>query len=1028
MNRRKHLRIFMWLLTCFGLLFVTATSGCNCGTPPVNNDGSIVTDGGTIKPDNVVTETSDETQPDAAPDTTPDEPDPDKQPPCYSLGDPCGGTGCNPSCSGQSLTCQGGLCQPEEKPDQPPPDQMCPARCGNHDDCRNTPACGDRRNCINRVCTVPAKICPRRCHENKDCQTPLCGARIRCNAGVCDTLPRCPRGCTEDSDCNVAACGPRKQCLNGVCTAPRKNSAPTAIAERSQTVEVGTRVQLNGSKSSDPDGDKITYRWNIVKRPTGSLTAFDDPSSATPAFVPDRAGKYLIVLVVNDGTVDSPAASVTIEATKKTLPTPRLVTFSPRQYTEGAVNRTVRVFGLNFQSGAKLLFNNLALTTKFVNNTELVITLPSGLRAGSYPVVIQNPDGRKSNIVNYTVITKPSVPPILRSLNPVEVDAGKAFTLTLLGDKFVKGAEVTVNSTLYNTSFVSSQRLSANIRALAAGIYNVQVRNPDGKRSTTLTLRVVTVKKGPILTSILPNIAFAKQTFLFILNGDRFVKGSTIIIGTQTYQSVYVSAKQIRITNLSIATAGNYSVEVENPGGLKSNRLILEVKKTLSKPIITLLVPSSVRERTAVTIAVKGNDFVGNAIVTVKGVKYPTSFVSVGELRLTLPKTLGIGTYPVQVTNPDGQKSNIANLTVIAAPPLPVITSIKPAKVPVGITSTVTITGKNFIKGAQVQVGVRLVPTTYISATQLTAQIPKTLKAGTYALRVFNPGNQVSNSVKLQVFKSAPPQITSLVPNKGTSGSVITVRILGKNFFSGTQVIFQGGKQPTNYVSGTEVTMTLSLTSLNPATYQIWVQNPDGQNSNKIPFVVEAPQGPQITSLLPKEGQTNTTVNMIISGARFATGAVVNFNGKTHKVTYLNASTLGLALSLRRVAAGTYPFSVTNPNKKTSNIVYFTVTAKKLPKPIITQIKPSSIKIGSAGANNPIYILGKYFQNGALLSFRLPFVGSIGLPTNFINSQTLVMTAQFPRISIPFPPQRTNAFVTNPDKQNSNSVQVTVSP
>ncbi|TNE46642.1 MAG: hypothetical protein EP343_23860 [Deltaproteobacteria bacterium] len=1016
----KQPRMFVWLGLSLVLLLSGTMFGCDCGSPPGRLDGTGQFDGGVIRPDVTVTDAPDEQGPEEQIDT---------DPPCFSLGTPCGANGsCNPSCSGQELNCQEGICQLPEQPDQPPPDQQCPARCRRHDDCRAVPACGERRDCVNGVCSIPAVPCPRTCRSDSDCQTPLCGSRIRCNAGICDTLPQCPQGCTEDADCAIQSCGARNQCLNGVCAEPPKNDAPTAVAEQSQKVEVGNRVQLDGSKSSDPDNDPLTFRWSFIKKPAGSLTDFDDASAEKPAFVPDRPGDYQIALIVNDGKVDSKPASVTITATNQANPAPVLATFSPKDLQEGSSNLTVRIFGLNFQSGAKLSFNNLLLNTTFVNNTELTVTLPQGLSAGSYPVFVQNPDNQKSRTLNYNIIKKPNDPPVLRQISPVEVDAGQAFQLNLFGEKFLTGAEVLINTTTFNATVVNNGRsMSASITALAAGIYNVQVSNPDGQKSAVLTLRVVTVKKGPVLTTISPNSVFAGQTFLLVLNGDRFQQGAKVTIGTQTYQSVFGSDKILRVANVTLATPGNIPVEVENPGGLKSNRVVIEVKQRLSKPIITLLRPSSVTEKTAVTIAVQGNDFANGATVSVDGKAYPTSFVSVGELRVTLPNTLTVGTYAVQVENPDKQTSNSLNLTVTQAPPKPVVTSINPSRVPSGSTNTIVVTGSNFVSGAQVQVGARLVTTTFGSATELKASLPS-LPPGTYDVRVFNPGNQVSNSVKLEVFQAPAPVISSLVPNKGTSGSVLTVRVLGKNFTQQSSVLFQGGAQPTTYVSATELTVTLSLNSLNPATYQLWVRNADGQVSNKVPFIVEAPQGPQITSLLPSEGQTNTTVSLIVNGARFSTGAVVNFNGKQIKTTFLNASTLGVSLDLNGVAAGTYPLSVTNADKKDSNIVYFTVQAQKLPAPVITQIKPSSIKISSAGASNPVYILGRNFQNGALLSFQLPFVGSIGLPTNFINSQTLVMTAQFPRIPFPFPAQRTNAFVTNPDKQTSNRVQVTVQP
>jgi hypothetical protein len=339
----------------------------------------------------------------------------------------------------------------------------------------------------------------------------------------------------------------------------------------------------------------------------------------------------------------------------------------------------------------------------------------------------------------------------------------------------------------------------------------------------------------------------------------------------------------------------------------------------------------------------------------------------------------------------------------------------------------ITATGSNFVKGAQVQVGTRLLVTTFVSATSLTFSLPSNFQVGKYNVRVFNPDGQSSGTVSLEVYKGPPPVLTSLSPNSATAGSVQTIRLIGSNFANGATAIFQGGKQPTTFGSATELQMTLSLSSLAPGTYEIWVQNPDQQVSGKLKFTVNPPKGPQIKQVLPNNGQTNTKVNGIVDGAAFQNGATVQMGSKTFKATFLSTSTLGVTFDLTGVAAGTYAVTVTNPDGNKSNIVYFTVTANQLPAPILTTVNPASIKLGS---NSAVYLLGKNFQNGALMMIQLPFVGSIGMPTNFINSTTLVVTAQFPRIPFPFPAQNTQVFVRNPGTTNrdSNRKSITIRP
>ena len=48
------------------------------------------------------------------------------------------------------------------------------------------------------------------------------------------------------------------------------NSAPVANAGADRTVTGGTNVQLDGSGSSDVDGDALTYSWQLTTRPAGS--------------------------------------------------------------------------------------------------------------------------------------------------------------------------------------------------------------------------------------------------------------------------------------------------------------------------------------------------------------------------------------------------------------------------------------------------------------------------------------------------------------------------------------------------------------------------------------------------------------------------------------------------------------------------------------------------------------------------------------------------------------------------------------
>ena len=91
------------------------------------------------------------------------------------------------------------------------------------------------------------------------------------------------------------------------------NIAPIANAGPDQSVTAGDLVTLDGSASSDPDSDPLTYSWTLNK-PAGSTATLSDATAAMPTFTADIAGVYTADLIVNDGIDPSASDSVTITA------------------------------------------------------------------------------------------------------------------------------------------------------------------------------------------------------------------------------------------------------------------------------------------------------------------------------------------------------------------------------------------------------------------------------------------------------------------------------------------------------------------------------------------------------------------------------------------------------------------------------------------------------------------------------------------------------------------------------------------
>ena len=92
------------------------------------------------------------------------------------------------------------------------------------------------------------------------------------------------------------------------------NQAPTANAGPAQSVATGATVTLDGSGSTDPNGDSLTYQWTQTASPSGDAVQ-RDRGRAEQVTAPSSATSLTFQLVVNDGTLTSTPSTVTITVT-----------------------------------------------------------------------------------------------------------------------------------------------------------------------------------------------------------------------------------------------------------------------------------------------------------------------------------------------------------------------------------------------------------------------------------------------------------------------------------------------------------------------------------------------------------------------------------------------------------------------------------------------------------------------------------------------------------------------------------------
>ena len=114
---------------------------------------------------------------------------------------------------------------------------------------------------------------------------------------------------------------------NGQMTSPAssvtitvQDRAPVAATPASMTVAPTSQIVLDGSGSSDPDQDALTYAWTQTSGPAVTLTA---ATAMRPSFsAPGSAAVFVFSLIVSDGEKISAASTETISVVPGTGITP----------------------------------------------------------------------------------------------------------------------------------------------------------------------------------------------------------------------------------------------------------------------------------------------------------------------------------------------------------------------------------------------------------------------------------------------------------------------------------------------------------------------------------------------------------------------------------------------------------------------------------------------------------------------------------------------------------------------------------
>lgn len=635
------------------------------------------------------------------------------------------------------------------------------------------------------------------------------------------------------------------------------NTPPVAVATAApQFATVSGLVQLDGSKSTDVDGNPLTYLWslNTTQAPQSKAT-LSNPNIVNPTFTADVAGIYVAQLIVSDGTIPSQPVTVTITTNTVLAPTAnagsnQMVAAGASVHLQGS-GTDPQNFPLSYTWSLPTLpaGSTASLSATNIQNPTFVADLP-----GTYSAQLVVNNGILSSSPATVTITSTSPPPVaVATTTTPSVPVGSAVSLS--GSSSFDPANVPITGYMWSLSIPGGSTatlVGANTEFPTfvpdvTGTYVAQLIVKDQFASSIPA--TVSISAGGMTISLTPsplNLPNTPEPLTITLNPG--AGANPVAVTLSGYDTGVISLPSNTITIPVGSSAANVAV---NPLTQGSTSI------TASAPGYQ---PNSVSVVVAIpTLAVT---FDNNATSVALGQTVG------GTITLSAPAPQPFGSSVTLVDVQDHDSGNVPGLVTFNTP----IVLIPPGST----TGRFTLTGAqvgsieiqvgspgyarlNFIVFHVAAVGV-VVPTNLSVAAgqtvplnvQLSSPAPAggatiTLQSGNTGILTISP-----TTVAISPGATAPavaPQMTGVVA--------------GSTNITGSA---------SGYTSDTETVNVTSTLSLSPPNVSLTV---GGQQTVNVNLSAPAPGGGLPVSLASSTGNATVTANVTIAAGQMSTTAQI---------------------------------------------------------------------------------------------------------------------------------------------------------
>lgn len=408
---------------------------------------------------------------------------------------------------------------------------------------------------------------------------------------------------------------------------PAANQPPVANAGANQAITLpASSVNLDGTKSMDPDGTIAAYSWSQVSGP--SSATITNANTATPTVSGLQAGSYVFKLTVTDNQGATGTAQVTVMVNPAvnqppvanaganqtiTLPTS---TTSLDGTKSSDPDGTITIYTWSELSGpgtATLTGGNTATPTI------------SGLVAGSYlfQLTVTDNGGATATATVTVTVNAPSQPPVANA-GPDQTVMQPASTVTLDGSQsYDPGGSIASYSWVKvsgpgSVSISNGNTAKPTVSGLQAGVYVFQLTVTDSQGATSsdqVTVTVTVPANLPPVANAGPDQAIDLPTSSVTLDGTKSYDPDGTIIAYTWIQTSGPSTAAV--TNANTATPavsglqqGSYVFKLtvtDNQGASSSATVTITIN---SKVASTPTLPPVANAGQDTTIALPANSVI----------------------------------------------------------------------------------------------------------------------------------------------------------------------------------------------------------------------------------------------------------------------------------------------------------------------------------------------------------------------------------------------------------------------------------